>query len=172
MRTPIVAAALLGALATLSPAMAQERTGCDQFKWPLERERALMAKPTEVVSGAVIPAPFGTAFKVALAPQADAALPVKPERAPRQTGARVSFHAGFLRLAAPATGGTFRVTLSANAWVDVIQDGKVIPAGEFSGVQGCEGLRKSVKFTLAAAPFVIQFSGASAQSLIVTVTQD
>jgi hypothetical protein len=168
MRTRFVAAALLGALATLSPAMAQERTGCDQFKWPLARERALMAKPTETVSGAAIADPFATAFKVTLVPQAEAKLPAAPERAPREATA----YAGFLRMAAPPATGTFRVTLSANAWIDVIQDGKPVPAGEFSGVQGCEGLRKSVKFKLTASPFVVQLSGATVQNLVVTVTQD
>jgi hypothetical protein len=164
MRAPIVALALLCAV----PAWAQTPSGCDSFKWPLARERALMAKPTEAVSGATIADPFATAFKVALAPQADAKLPLKPERAPREAIA----YAGFLRMAAPPATGTFRVTLSTNAWIDVIQDGKPVSAGEFSGVQGCEGLRKSVKFALAATPFVVQLSGATVQSLVVTVTQD
>ncbi|HWK96279.1 MAG TPA: hypothetical protein VNR39_12740 [Pseudolabrys sp.] len=168
MRRLIVAAALFSAMTVSSPALAQERTGCDQFKWPLARERALMAKPIDAASGAAIADPFAAALKIALAPQADVALPLKPERALREPSA----YAGFLRFAAPPRAGTVRITLSANAWIDVIQDDKALPADEFSGVQGCEGLRKSVKFALAATPFVVQLSGASVQSIVVTVTQD
>lgn len=164
MRAFILAAALLGAM----PAFAQERAGCDKFKWPLERERALMAKPAGAASGATIAAPLASALKIALKPQAEAALPTPPERAPRLSPA----FAGFVRMNAPPRAGTYRITVSANAWIDVVQDGGLLPAGEFSGVQGCEGLRKSVKFTLAATPFVIQLSGMPADTVIVTVTQD
>jgi hypothetical protein len=34
-----------------APAFAQEPAGCDKFKWPLDRERALLANPTVVASG-------------------------------------------------------------------------------------------------------------------------
>ncbi|WP_137043089.1 hypothetical protein [Pseudolabrys sp. FHR47] len=168
MRAVIIAVALLGALPTLSPVRAQEPVGCDKFKWPLDRERALMANPIDIASGATIAEPGAAAYRIALAPQADAKLPAAPERASREPAA----HAGFLRFAATSGPGTFRITLSANAWIDVIQSEKFVHAGEFSGVNGCDGLRKSVKFSLAAAPFTIQFSGATVQSLMVTVTRD
>ncbi len=45
-------------------------------------------------------------------------------------------------------------------------------SGEFSGVGGCEGLRKSVKFTLAARPFIIELTGVSTPDIGVAVTPD
>jgi hypothetical protein len=66
----------------------------------------------------------------------------------------------------------YRVTLSEAAWVEVIQNGQPIKSGAFSGVTGCEGVRKSVKFDLSTTPFVIEISGTSAQAIAVAITQD
>lgn len=159
-----IMAALLIAVPAL--AQAQEPSGCDKFKWPLDRERALMAKAVEASLGSA--ADPKAAVRLALRPQAEAALPMAPERAPKATPA----YAGFVRFTAPVQAGTYRITISANAWIDVVQDGKFVHAGEFSGVAGCEGLRKSVKFALRAAPFVLQLSGAAVESMTVIVTQD
>jgi hypothetical protein len=58
----------------------------------------------------------------------------------------------------PKAGG-YRVTMSENAWLDVIQDGKALKPSMFGDVVGCAGLRKSVEFELTSAPFVIEVSG-------------
>lgn len=157
---------VLAALVAAAPALAQEPSGCDKFKWPLDRERASMAAAIGLQSGAA--ADPAAAVQLALVPQAQAALPMPPERAPKSASA----YGGYVRFAAPSRSGNYRVTISANAWIDVVQDGKVVHAGEFSGVTGCEGVRKSVKFQLAAAPFVVQLSGAAVTNLTVIVTQD
>ena len=39
------------ALLLAAPAFAQEPVGCDKFKWPLDRERTMLANPTVVASG-------------------------------------------------------------------------------------------------------------------------
>jgi hypothetical protein len=39
---------------------------------------------------------------------------------------------------------------------------QVVKSGAFSGATGCEGIRKSVKFELAAAPFIIEISSVTA----------
>ena len=46
-RSSLVFIALLMGL----PALAQEPVGCDKFKWPIDQERSLLAKPSSVVSG-------------------------------------------------------------------------------------------------------------------------
>jgi hypothetical protein len=76
-------------------AWAQEPVGCDKFKWPLDAERALLAKATPVVSGATLTAPLLHAVTVTLVPFADVKLPMPPQRAPKAAGST----AGFLRVA-------------------------------------------------------------------------
>lgn len=152
-------------LVIAAPGFAQEPVGCDKFKWPLERERALLAQAAPAQSGGDMP--LMSAVRLALVPKADAKLPIAPTRSPKDSDL-----AGFLRVAAPAAAGTYRVTLSVNAWIEVVQDGQVVKAGAFSGVGGCEGLRKSVKFDLAARPFIVELSGAAEPEIKVTVTPD
>jgi len=161
MRTYILVAALLAA----APAHAQEADACDQFKWPLARERALLAQASPGQSGDAMP--LESAVKLALLPAAEAKLPLAPARVPKDG----SF-AGFVRLDKPSAGGTWRVTLTANAWIEVVQDGKLLPVKDFSGVTGCDGLRKSVKFELTAQPFVVEIAGAPSSGIGVAVTQD
>lgn len=156
----------------LTPASAQPReepVGCDAFKWPLDRERALLAEPgiAQISSGAEIPLPVDKAVTVRLVPIANARLPMAPERPPRAQDDK----AGFVRIAAPAQAGPYRITLAEAGWIDVIQDGRFLKAGAFSGATGCKGVRKSVTFNLAAAPFIVQFSGVPAESIGVVMTQ-
>jgi len=40
----------------------------------------------------------------------------------------------------------------------------------FSGALGCEGVRKSVKFDLAAAPFTVELSGVKTDSIKLAVS--
>ena len=54
----------------------------------------------------------------------------------------------------------------------MVQDGREVKSTAFSGATGCEGLRKSVKFDLAAKPFVILLSGTTAHAMAVVVTPD
>jgi hypothetical protein len=54
----------------------------------------------------------------------------------------------------------------------VIQDCREVKSGAFSGVTGCDGLRKSVKFDLTAAPFIIELSGTTAHTISLAVTPD
>jgi len=150
------------ALLLATPAFAQEQSGCDKFKWPIEKERALLASAAAADSGATITQP---AVKLKLA--TDAKLPHAATRPPK-TGS----HAGFVNVAAPAKAGTYRVTLSAGGWIDVFQNGKEVKSGDFSGVTGCAGIRKSVKFDLAAAPYVIAITGVTADTVSVAITAD
>ena len=156
----------------LTPAFAQPReepVGCESFKWPLDRERAQLAEPgiAEIDSRAEIPLPVGKAVSVRLLPIAKARLPMAPERPSRAQDGK----AGFVRIAAPAQPGPYRITLAEAGWIDVIQDGRFLRSGAFSGATGCKGVRKSVTFELATAPFIVQFSGVPADSIGMVMTQ-
>lgn len=155
--------ALLSAL----PAAAQEPVGCDKFKWPLDRERAMLAAAVPAPAGGNTGAPLANAYKLALAPADQAGLPLPPTRAPKPDTT-----AGFVNLAAPPKPGIYRLTLSEAGWVDVFQDGAAVKSSAFSGVIGCAGLRKSVKFNLADKPIVVELSGATATSISFVITPD
>jgi len=156
-----LAAALLAA-----PAVAQEPAGCDKFKWPVDSERALLARPdiATVASGAQ--AGYGTAVAVSLAPLAQANLPKPPERMPKAPDT----FAGYVRLPAPPSAGTYRISLSAEGWIDVVQNDAGVKSGAFSGATGCDGIRKSVTFPLAAAPLTVELSAVRSDTVRLVVT--
>ena len=164
LRCAVIAVALLSSAA----ALAAEPVGCDKFKWPLDRERALLAKPAPVQSGDTLAAPVAHAVAIALVPFAEAGLPLAPQRAPKAADS----YAGFLRAAAPPQAGIYRITLAQAAWIDVVQDGHEVASAAFSGAVGCDGVRKSVKFELKSEPFTIELSGTTARSIALVVTPD
>jgi hypothetical protein len=147
----------------VGPAFADEPAGCDKFKWPLDKERATLTGTDlpKVASGSQIawPLPFATSF--ALVPLNEAKFPIAPERAPKSND---SF-AGFMQVPAPPKPGIYKITLSAEGWIDVVQNGERTRSVTATGVTGCAGVRKSVKFHLVAAPFTVQLSGIEANSV-------
>lgn len=161
---------VIAACAVAAPAFAQEPVGCDKFKWPLDKERATLngTDLPKIVSGASVtfPIPFGTI--VALLPFADAKLPAPPERTPKSPDT----FAGFFQAIAPKQLGSYKISLSAEGWIDVTQSGNPVKSTAFSGALGCEGIRKSVKFDLAAAPFTVELSGIKADSIKLVISGD
>ncbi len=160
----------LSACAIAVPALAQEPVGCDKFKWPLDKERATLngTDLPKLASGerAAWPVPFGTT--VSLVPFAEAKQPTPPERAPK---APDSF-AGFIQAPAPPHAGSYKITLSSEGWIDVVQDDHTLKSTAFSGATGCDGIRKSVKFNLVAQPFTIELSGVPANAIRIVVSGD
>jgi hypothetical protein len=159
---------VLSALLIASPALAQEPVGCDKFKWSVERERALLANPSHIASGGELLQPLATAVTVTLVPIAEAKLPFTPSSPPKSPDT----NAGFIRVPTIPNAGTYRITVSHGAWIDAVQDGQELKAVAFSGVAGCDGIAKSVKFEMAAAPLLIQLSGTTASAVAIVVTPD
>jgi hypothetical protein len=159
---------VIAACAMAAPALAQEAVGCDKFKWPLDKERATLngTDLPKVVSGDRVAFPIPFATIVALKPFADAKLPAPPERAPKSPDT----FAGFFQASAPKQLGSYKITLSAEGWVDVTQSGNTVKSTAFSGALGCEGIRKSVKFDLAAAPFTVELSGIKADTIKLVIS--
>jgi hypothetical protein len=167
MRAAIVLSAIVLGVAFATPALAQEPVGCDKFKWPLDKERATLngTDLPKIASGDRVSWPIPFATTVALVPLPDVKLPMPPERAPKSPD---SF-GGFVQIPAP-TSGTYKLTLSSEGWIDVVQDGQFVKSAGFTGAMGCDGVRKSVKFDLAARPFTVQFSGIAANSIRIAIT--
>jgi len=107
------------------PALAQEPSGCDKFKWPIERDRAALTAPDRDLpaSGNEL-----AAIPSRLVPPADTELPMPPERAPKE-----GTQSGFIRLNNPPRAGLFTISLSAGGWLDVVQDGHVLKPKAFRG---------------------------------------
>ncbi|MGX5839118.1 hypothetical protein ACWGTI_00205 [Mesorhizobium sp. ArgA1] len=154
------AISLFTILAGTSVAMAQE-AGCDAFKWPVTREQTLFAAAPAAQSGAALT--VGHAVDFTLEAVDEVAFTLPPERAPA-TG---TFGATASVTVPPE--GELQISLSGEAWIDVIQGDHAIKSAGFSGVKTCPGIRKSVRFKLPAGLASIQISGAKGQSIKVAV---
>jgi hypothetical protein len=152
--------------ALLSPALADD--GCDKFAWPLAREQKLLAAPDKpsVQAGDTLAAIPKTAFALRLQPGAQADFTMPPERKPRSE----SWFGGSLKFPALDKAGIYQVTLSGEAWIDVVQDGRYARSVGSTGRGDCPGLRKSVRLDLAAAPFILQFSGVAEDKIVVAIS--
>jgi hypothetical protein len=154
-------------LFTAAPALAaEEPSGCDKFKWNIDRERAALTANdrAKVTSGAELNALPANGVILSLVPPADAKLPTAPERAPKD-----GTFAGFASIKTAPKAGIYTISLSAGAWVDVVQDGHVLKPKGFSGAPDCDGIRKTMKYELSGKPFVLQVSGSKDQSIAIAI---
>src|SRR4051812_25456894 len=153
-------------LSATSAFAAEEPSGCDKFKWPIERERAALTAPerAKLASGSEQAALPSSAITLSLVAPQDAKLPTPPERAPKD-----GTFAGFTGIKAVPKAGLYTISLSSGAWVDVVQDGHFLKPVAFSGATDCDGIRKTMKFELSAQPFVVQVSGAKDNSLSIAI---
>ena len=159
----LVALLLVGA----APAWAaEEPSGCDKFKWPIERERAALTAPdrARLTSGSEQAALPLSGITLALVAPADARLPMPPERAPRE-----GTFAGFTSFKTAPKAGLYTISLSAGGWVDVVQDGHFLKPRAFSGATDCDGIRKTMKYELSASPLVLQISGSKENAVSIAI---
>jgi hypothetical protein len=164
MRTALLIGFIL--LGRASAFAAEEPSGCDKFKWPIERERAALTAPDrmKLPSGGELAAVPATGVTLSLVAPAEAKLPTPPERAPRE-----GTFAGFANFKSAPKAGLYTISLSAGAWIDVIQDGHALKPKGFSGATDCDGIRKTMKYEISASPFVLEISGARENALSVAI---
>ena len=161
--------ALLVALLVFAAAplwAAEEPSGCDKFKWNIDHERAALTAPdrAKLASGSELTAMPSTGVILGLQPPADAKLPTPPERAPKD-----GTFAGFTSVKAAPKAGLYTISLSAGAWVDVVQDGHALKPKGFSGATDCDGIRKTMKYELSDKPFVLQISGSKENAISIAI---
>src|ERR1700743_1043523 len=163
---PIGQVAVLVLLGAAPAFAAEEPSGCDKFKWPIEHERALLTAPDRVklASGAELSAIPVTGMTMTLGAPAEAKLPTPPERAPKD-----GTFAGFASFKAAPRPGIYTISLSAGAWIDVVQDGHDLKPKGFSGATDCDGIRKTMKYDISVRPFVLQISGARDNAVSVAI---
>ena len=163
LRPCLAAIALIASLASADAA----DDGCEKFAWSLARERAAFAAPDKatVAAGETLTALPAGALVIRLQPGALASFAMPPERKPRTE----PWHGGMVRLPALAKPGIYQITLSDDAWIDVIQNGRYVRSVGSTGRSDCPGVRKSVRLDLDASPVVLQLSGVSPDAITVTI---
>ena len=164
MRAPLLIALTL--LAAAPALAAEEPSGCDKFKWNIDRERAALTAPDRIklASGGELSALPSTGMTLALLAPAAAKLPSPPERAPKD-----GTFAGFASFRSTPKAGVYTVSLSAGGWVDLVQDGHFLKPKAFSGATDCDGIRKTMKYEIAASPLVLQVSGTREDAVSVAI---
>src|SRR5271154_6515628 len=155
-----ILSSLLLVVSLASAARADDATGCDKFKWSIARERAWFAAGAKPVAGGTEIPLAEQAYAVALVPDDTAGFVAPPERAPKP-GA----FGGVLKIAALPKAGLYEITLSDEAWVDVVQNGASVKSSDFSGQKNCPGVRKSVRFPLVAGSATVQISNAASAAI-------
>jgi hypothetical protein len=164
MRAPLLIALALFAAA---PAWAaEEPSGCDKFKWPIERQRSALTAPDRIkqASGGELAALPSTGIALALRAPAEAKLPSPPERAPKE-----GTFAGFASFKSAPKAGIYTVSLSAGGWVDLVQDGHFLKPKAFSGATDCDGIRKTMRYEIEAKPLLLQVSGTREESVSIAI---
>ena len=161
-RAAFGAACLLGTLLSSSLASAEDSPACAKFKWSVARERSAFAAPElpVVASGQSLPG-VAAAASLKLQPQTGVTFVKTPGRKPKIDPA----FAGVFALAPIAAAGRYQVTLSNEAWIDVLQNGKEVRSSGVSDQPDCPEVRKSVRFPLQPGPITLQISGSAVDTL-------
>ncbi|MET3353245.1 UNVERIFIED_ORG: hypothetical protein ABID33_001141 [Xanthobacter viscosus] len=139
---------------------------CERAAWPLAADRALLSAPDprRVTPGDTLVLPLDGALRLGLVPQVGANLPVPPRRGDGGT------FAGVMDLKVPPPERVWQVTVSANAWIDVVVDGRPLTPIAFTGVHACPGLRKSLRFGIPSGDVRLQVSGVEGAWLDLVIT--
>jgi hypothetical protein len=154
----------LAALIVAWPVLAAEPSGCDAFKWPLNKEQKLLGAAPPIDEGAELDRDASQAVSLKLLPLDDAKLPFAPESPPKRP------FAGYVRFGKASAAHPYKVTLSDEAWIDVVQNGQFLKSVAHTGALGCPHVRKSVTFEIGPAPFTVQMSNAPGDAIAVVVT--
>jgi hypothetical protein len=139
---------------------------CEGLAWNLDHERALLAAATPA-GGVAFDRDGDAAVILTLVPFDAAKLAPPPERSPK----RPHSYAGTADFKAAAKAGDYRISLAEAAWVDVVQDGRILRSAGFTGSDNCPGIHKSVRFHLGPSAFTVRISDAISSSIAIAITR-
>jgi len=138
---------------------------CSKLAWPLDTERALLNGSVDAFpSGETRKAMPPRAISLMLKPGTTAALPVASAKP-----ADPAKFSGYVILPVAAA-GDYLVSLSAEGWIDLAQDGTMVESTAHTGDPNCPGLRKSVRFTLEPKPATLEISNAPTDHIEIAIT--
>ena len=136
--------------------------GCERFDWPVDRERELFSDGfvADVESESALPK--DGVFALLLQPVATVIYMVQPERG-RDDGL------GGVVTLEWISAGRYQVTLSADAWVDAVQNDRRLTPVAMTSRPDCPGIRQSLQFDIQSLPLTLQFGGALVKRLNIAV---
>jgi hypothetical protein len=158
-------------LALNAPAFADDTGGCKSFSWPITTElKWIKASDVQTVaSGAKLPPPPEKAMALSLEPMSAVTFPVAPTARRKPEG---DAYGGVVNFDSPSSApGSYQVSMDVAGWVDVVQEGKALKPTAHSGKTDCDGVRKSVRFSLDPGPFTLEFSNIKKDAIKFTVRQ-
>jgi len=157
-----VALAILAIAAGVTSGFAEvkDNPACEQFGWSIKRELELFRDPylEMVFSGATLGSVPDKGLVLELQPHGTVDYVLAPGGKPKSDDT----FAGLLFIWNVLQAGTYEVTLSGDAWIDLIQDGKAQALSAETINSNCSDARKSMRFRLEPGPLTVQVSGASA----------
>jgi hypothetical protein len=169
MNVPARVALSLAALFASTQLLAAD--ACSTYKWDVQREVGLFAAtPTALAAAAnAATAPLittDTHYALQLQPQDAVQYAVPPSKRMLADGA----HGGVLKFQV-ARPGAYRIALDAGFWIDVVQEGRSLPALDFNGQRDCVGPHKIVVYELpAGVELVLQLAAATTDTARLAVT--
>jgi hypothetical protein len=147
MRT--IAAALILLLPLAGGAQTQTQTGCPTG-WSGSAALTSATASAEYSSARLTP---GQASTVTLHPISEVRFAAPPARRGDASG-----YGGMMEIEVREA-GTYQVSLSAGAWIDMLKDGTAMASTVHGHETGCADLRKMVSFPLTQGLHVSQLSG-------------
>ena len=160
MRARLLIACVLPLLAASLPAAALD-ADCGLVPATAGRESDPFASYVPTIESA-LSLPKEGVFALRLRPAGDVIYPVQPERG--SDGG----YGGIVTLEnIPA--GRYRIILSEEAWIDVVQGNARLPLLSVRRGLDCPGTRQSVQVDVRGEPLMLQFGGAAAVKVKVAV---
>jgi hypothetical protein len=144
-------ASAAAAMVSFASTVAAEESGCEHFAWSLKREQALFAapEPRTVSSGTTLDMLPEKAIVLELKPNTAVSYVVQPARQAKSAESS----GGIISISNVPKAGSYQVTTSANAWIDVIQNAKAVDSTAHTGQRDCAEIRKSVRFNQEPSRF-------------------
>ncbi|WP_141653148.1 hypothetical protein [Phenylobacterium immobile] len=165
---------VIAALALVGPALAQEHRAQDHAAhgapacaavdvaapagWS---RRVELTAATEDGGASAAMLGLGQSAKARLTSGAEVVFPVAPQKTPAG-----ETYAGLFELNVPVA-GTYRLSLSEPAWVDVVENGLLIEAAAHAHGPPCGTVRKMVDFPLKAGRHVVEIAGAPKPDIVI-----
>ncbi len=164
--------ALLVAGLLSQTAMAADPDPCTKFAWDVSHELAVIKQTPQPVAAAVKPGKdipqlqVDKVYEIKLANQAGvtfALTPGKPTLPDNAQAGLASFRTD--------KAGRYRVAITSEHWIDVLDGNELIKSRDFQGARGCERPRKIVEYDLPASrELTLQLSGSPAAAVALAVT--
>jgi hypothetical protein len=156
-----LAAALVLPLLLCGPAYAQPSCPVPPAAWGTNVALTSATASADLASARLSP---DRAATVSLHPVGEVRFTAPPEKR-----GDASSYGGMLEMDVREA-GTYQVSLSAGAWIDVLKDGLAVASTAHGHGEECSGLRKMVSFSLMPGRHVIQLSGNKEDSIRVLIS--